>query len=252
MKKIFTAVLPLLLSFCIHAQTDTITVYTNKDGVIVATKDSAYEIGKFVRNGNLWHAKVHYASNDAFQSEGDYAEMNYKTPTGTFRNYDTAGTLKTENSYNNGKLLATTYFYRGGTKKSYISFDSGGHPLKQYGWDEKGNEIPGYVVLKEANYPGGPQAWMKYLHHHLRYQMLDIPSGGCTMIVSFVVDRNGIVKDVYVEGPTTNQCYDCADAAINIVKDSQNWEPAVLNGNKVSYRQRQSISFLFDHKKKKH
>ena len=83
--------IPIFICFShiCSAQKDSSIIYFNKEAK-ETTKDSAYTYVIFTKNNDLWHGKVFYSKNHLLQSEGDYAEMNYQTPMGTFQNYKEA------------------------------------------------------------------------------------------------------------------------------------------------------------------
>jgi protein TonB len=99
------------------------------------------------------------------------------------------------------------------------------------------------IVQVEAKFPGGPDAWMKYLSRNLRQ---DVPTdngaaaGDYKIVVSFLVDRDGNVTEVRAEN---DPGFGIADEAIRVIQRSGKWQPALQNGRNVIYRQRQQIIF---------
>jgi protein TonB len=108
--------------------------------------------------------------------------------------------------------------------------------------DEPGDG--GFVGIQiEAQFPGGADAWIKFLQRNLRNEIpVDngAPAGNYTVIVSFLVDKSGNISEVKAE---TNPGYGTADEAIRVIQRGPKWKPAVQNGRNVIYRQRQSITF---------
>lgn len=110
-----------------------------------------------------------------------------------------------------------------------------------------GNEVvdeKGVVSVQiEARFPGGPEAWRKFLEKNLSNTVPienGAPAGRYTVIVSFVVDKEGMVSDVKAEN---NPGHGTAEEAVRVIKRGPKWQPAVQNGRNVTYRQRQSITF---------
>lgn len=110
-----------------------------------------------------------------------------------------------------------------------------------------GNEVvdeKGFVnVQVEARFPGGLEAWKKFLERNLN-QDLPVenaaPVGRYTVIVAFTVDKEGNVSDVKAQN---NPGYGTADEAVRVIKRGPKWQPAIQNGRNVTYRQHQSITF---------
>jgi protein TonB len=100
------------------------------------------------------------------------------------------------------------------------------------------------TVQIEAQFPGGLGAWKKFLERNLNRDLpLDngAPVGRYTVVVSFVVDKHGQISDVQAEN---NPGFGTMEEAVRVILKSQQWTPAVQNGRNVTYRQRQSITFV--------
>ena len=100
------------------------------------------------------------------------------------------------------------------------------------------------VVEIPAEFPGGFPAWAKYLERNLNRDLpVDngAPPGIYTVIVSFIVDKNGRISEVQAEN---DPGYGTKEEAVRVIKKGPSWKPAYLNGRNVNYRQRQSIAFM--------
>ncbi|MFY7900070.1 MAG: energy transducer TonB [Chitinophagaceae bacterium] len=100
------------------------------------------------------------------------------------------------------------------------------------------------VVQIEAEFPGGRAAWAKYLERNLNRDLPSengAPPGKYTVMVSFLVDKNGVISDVVAE---TDPGHGTKDEAIRVIRKGPNWKPAVQNGRNVAYRARQAITFV--------
>jgi protein TonB len=111
--------------------------------------------------------------------------------------------------------------------------------------DETDYEMTFEKVEIESLYPGGAGAWMRYLNKTFRYpqEAQDNEIQG-TVVVQFIVDREGNVSDVEaVSGPSTGGL---REEAIRVIKKSGKWEPAVQNGRKVKSYKKQPITFRLE------
>ncbi|MBW0176829.1 energy transducer TonB [Sediminibacterium sp.] len=100
------------------------------------------------------------------------------------------------------------------------------------------------VVQIPAEFPGGLPAWTKYLERNLNRDLPvenGAPPGKYTVIVSFIVDKNGGISEVKAEN---DPGYGTKDEAVRVIKRGPNWKPAVQNGRQVIYRHKQSITFM--------
>jgi len=97
-----------------------------------------------------------------------------------------------------------------------------------------------------AQFPGGFEAWKKYLERNLNAGLPaenGAQAGKYTVMVSFVVDKEGNISDVKAENEPG---FGTEAEAIKIIKKGPKWQPAIQNGRKVAYRARQQVTFLVD------
>ncbi len=106
-------------------------------------------------------------------------------------------------------------------------------------------------VEEEAQYPGGVKAWMALISENMNAQVPvdnDAPAGTYMVIVKFIVDKSGVVRDVVAE---TNFGYGMEREAIRVIKLSGKWKPAIQNGRPVNAYRRQPIGFVVPKARKK-
>jgi len=100
-------------------------------------------------------------------------------------------------------------------------------------------------VQVEASFQKGPNAWKKYLEKNLktpgRFVQIVKGNGRGTVIVGFMVDKEGNVSDVY---PFKSTEWSIDTEAQRVIKKGPKWIPATQNGRPVNYWQRQSITFV--------
>jgi protein TonB len=97
-------------------------------------------------------------------------------------------------------------------------------------------------IEKEAEFPGGKDAWARFLNKTLRYpdEALNIGIDGM-VIVQFVVDVDGSISDVQVvSGPEKGGL---REEAVRVIKKSGKWVPALQNGRSVKAYRRQPVVF---------
>lgn len=108
--------------------------------------------------------------------------------------------------------------------------------------DDDENKIFNKVEV-EATFPGGDAAWRNYLLKNLNP---DVPvengadAGTYTVIVKFVVSKDGSLSDVSCE---TDPGHGMCAEAIRVIKKTRSWTPALQNGRNVNAYRRQPITF---------
>lgn len=110
------------------------------------------------------------------------------------------------------------------------------------------NETVFVDVQIQATFPGGADAWKRYLEKNLDPQLPSekgAPEGRYTVIVEFVVDKEGNVSDVKA---LTNLGYGMEEEAMRVIKQTVSkgikWTPAEQNGMKVKAFRKQPITFV--------
>ncbi len=106
-------------------------------------------------------------------------------------------------------------------------------------------------VEVEAEFVGGFEEWKNYLMKNLNLgkvsDLVLIPKGKKelkqTIIVKFIVDKEGNISEVSVDNPEAEP--NCIEEAIRIIKTSPKWVPAKQNGRIVKAYRRQPITFVF-------
>ncbi len=100
------------------------------------------------------------------------------------------------------------------------------------------------VVENEADFPGGTEAWKKYLMQNLNSNITSADKwkpGTYKIVVEFIVNSNGSIRDVitknYPESKTALHC-------IDLIKKGPNWIPAKQNEHLVASYKKQPITFV--------
>lgn len=95
------------------------------------------------------------------------------------------------------------------------------------------NQIIYSFVDESAEFKGGMNKLNKYLLKNFRYPQIAIDnniSGKC--YVKFIVEKNGKISNVIIQRGIEN-CPECNNEALRVVKSMPKWKPSILNGKKV-------------------
>lgn len=92
-----------------------------------------------------------------------------------------------------------------------------------------------------ARFPGGSDAWRRYLEKNLHYPDVAIEAETqATIRVQFIVDTEGNISQVHALNDPGDGL---AEEAVRIIKNGPKWVPAEQNGLKVIFRHIQTITF---------
>lgn len=106
------------------------------------------------------------------------------------------------------------------------------------------------VVQIPAIFKGGLKAWANFLNRNIQNEVPlnnGGPPGKYTVIISFIVDKQGKLSDIKAEN---NPGYGTAEEALRVMNLSPDWEPAKQNGKTVIYKHKQSFTFVIPQKAK--
>ncbi len=96
----------------------------------------------------------------------------------------------------------------------------------------------------EPSFPGGETKWRQYLEKTLETSVptkKKAPDGAYTVIIQFIVDKEGNISDVRA---LTNHGYGMENEALRVIKSGPRWNPAIQNGHQVKAYKRQLITFI--------
>lgn len=155
-----------------------------------------------------------------------------------------SGKLKEEAHFSNNKLdgKLLTYWENGQLKRedSYVS----GKLEEGRVYQLDGSPEPYYDYEIMPKYPGGLNAMTRYIKANVKYPKKARRAGiSGKVLLRFVVDGDGSVKNVSVEKGVSEEL----DAeAVRVIKNMPRWEPARLDGKKVSVYYMLPINFRID------
>jgi periplasmic protein TonB len=111
--------------------------------------------------------------------------------------------------------------------------------------DDDNGGRPFIKVEKESEYPGGLEAWRRYMIMHFRYPEEGVAQGiSGVVVVQFIVDHDGNVSEVHaISGPDSGGLRQEAE---RVIRKSGKWVPAIQNGRPVKSYKTQPVVFKLD------
>ena len=107
----------------------------------------------------------------------------------------------------------------------------------------------------DAEFPGGTQSWFKYVQREIERNIDELQDDGKsgTVVVLFIVDKEGAVSDVRAMPCGEAGVAKClgagtklAEVAVNAIRKGPKWKPAVQNGRNVKAYRRQPVTFKLE------
>jgi antitoxin component YwqK of YwqJK toxin-antitoxin module len=139
--------------------------------------------------------------------------------TGKWQYFHRNGNLSASEVYNNGQLVSRTYFSEEGQALS-----------------DTANKD------REAEFKGGNKVWQNYLVKHLYFPpQWQFPEGTQAIVfVSWTVDEEGTIQDAEITGSLHP---DFDKIALETIKKSPKWIPAIDHNRKVKAYRIQPVTF---------
>jgi len=135
------------------------------------------------------------------------------------------------------------FFYRSGGMSAAETYDQHGRQMESVFFNEQGKpQTDTAGNYRKASFPGGPKAWAGYLSRALYFpdQYKFTNGDEATVVVTATIDEDGRVIDAEVAVPF----YPAFDKiALDAVRQSPNWIPAMEHHRKVKGYIRQPVTF---------
>ena len=239
----FIFLIPMFF-YCAQLYSQTTTKYYDSNWQEVA-KEKGYYYENQIKEGGVYHSVSYWSDSNQVFSKLNFSDSNFRKGTGTGLLFYRSGKIKDSLVYSDkGNLLSDDQFSESGKHELHAYYDEKEKDMKGERFDEKGNKIPGYFTYqKQAMFPGGANGWVTYLQTHLKADVptrKKAPAGNYTVMISFLVDKQGKISEVKAE---SDPGYGTAEEAVRVIKNGPDWLPAIQNDKPVFYRQKQSITF---------
>lgn len=198
-------------------------------------KDSiTYKDGNKTGINLSWHSNGYMADSTAWNPDGSGVEISW------FDNGSPGSAGRYSAGYKqNGRWQ---YFHKNGKLSALELYDNGRLIDKQY-FDEEGKPVLDTTNKdRSAEFPGGSKAWMKYLKDNLYFpsQYKIENADKAVVVVDWTIDENGNITDAHVSTPLF-PAFD--EIALNVIKESPKWQPAIQHNRCVKYTVSQAIYF---------
>ncbi len=217
--------------------------YTNgkKDGLWVSyynnglMQDSAvYTNGKLTGTELRWHRNRYLSDSSVWNSDGSGVRVAW------FDN----GEPSLAGRYAAGPRKHGTwvYYHKNGLVSCKEKYDNGQLFEKQY-FDEQGLALQDTTSTdRKASFKGGIEQWQRYLQKNLTFPRdYKIVNGDqAVVVVQGIIDESGRMQDVEVTTPF-HSSFD--RIALDVMRKSPDWIPAVDHNRKVKYYVKQPVTF---------
>lgn len=237
---IFALSLPTLL----WGQLERKTVFYNEEGERCDSVSAVYISHETLDKSNGSGTVKQTYKNGQVKFEEHYSNLEKRIKDGVCTEYYNNGKLASKINYVNntidGEMM--TYYSNGQLRRKDIYkqdvFQSGNCYTKD------GKDTTHFVYYQQASFFGGNDALMKYLSDNIKYPKKARKAGVVgTVVVSFVVDKKGKVKNINI---VKSIHPDLDKAAVKVVKNMPLWTPGISEGENARTRYTLPIKFALN------
>lgn len=200
----------------------------------IMSDSAVYNFGNIIGTSLSWHPNGYISDSTTQNEDGSGIHVSwFENGAPSYAGLYAAGRKK------KGKWK---YYHNNGTISSIEIFSDGKLSDKTY-FDEEGKPAADTISRDhDAMFPGGNSAWSEYIYKNIyfpdQYKILNADKA--VVVVSFAVNEDGKVVDVFVSTPF----YPAFDKiAENAVSHSPKWKPAIRHNRKVKFWVRQPVIF---------
>ncbi|HEV3414019.1 MAG TPA: TonB family protein [Puia sp.] len=178
--------------------------FTGKDS---CPETDYYPGGQVMMEGNI--NQVMMKGYSYFEKDGDWTA------------YYPTGKLKAKASFKDGQQAAASFYNEDGSTNNAMN-----------------------VFYQEADYPGGSQAWLRFLNKTLRYpdEAVNHNQQG-TVVIHFKVSKDGKTSDFSV---VQSASASLDKEALRVIKASGDWQPAIYGGTPTDTYKSQPLVFKLE------
>lgn len=207
-----------------------LTYYPNQ----IMKDSNTYLDGNAIGINMSWHSNGYLMDSSVFNVDGSGIEISW------FDNGNPSAAGRYSPGYKqNGKWQ---YFHKNGKLSAIELYDKGTLIDKQY-FDEDGNPVLDTTNMdKPAEFPGGKKAWQKFLLKNVYFpsQYKFENADKAVVVIEGTIDEEGNMTAVEVNTPL----YPPFDKiAVDAVKKSPKWIPAIQHNRHVKYLFQQAVYF---------
>lgn len=173
-----------------------------------------------------------------------YADTNFVNPVGILLRYYENGQVQDSSFY--GEQAYTYRFYENGKLWVKYTYNSKNKKEVTEGYDETGKKINNFIYEREASFRDGLADWQDYLVNNLKVNIPvknGAPAGKYQVMVTFIVGKDGRVKDATAEAKFG---FGMEEEAIRVITNSPKWNNAIQMNKPVNAYRRQPITFMVD------
>jgi TonB family protein len=249
MRKTFVLLCTLCILFSLTSSAQKVIKYYDKDWSETSPGKALY-YAEFIKEGSVYKCTSYYTASNAVRGRSTFADTLMINPIGLQTLYNKKGRIEDSIYYSEGKTTLLYHYHPNGKLAvHYYLPDSKKEPITE-AYDEEGNKLKNFIVIKDAEPKGGLKGWEAYLKKNMGkdLEIKDEKLTTATVQVQFFVDENGGVTKAKLLKSSGNKEID--KDALRVISESPEWRPAITFNNPVKVLKIQSFTYNLQPAKK--
>ncbi len=209
------------------------------------TKESAFYSAEFSRQGNLYKCTAYWEKDGKLNGVGFFSDTILAKPQKLMLNYYQNGQIQDSSWYDeNSQAIFAYHYYQSGKLLARRLYDPKNDKETTEGFDEEGRLNKDFIYAREAAYPGGDNAWLRFISKNVNTGVPiknGAPNGTYRVMILFMIDKNGEIASMK---PETNFGYGMEEEAMRVIRNSPHWNPLVSLGEAGNAWRRQPVTFV--------
>lgn len=243
------ATLAFAILFFLQASGQETTTRYYDDQWAETSKDKATYFADFIRDGDYYRCTTYWMKTKMVKRKFTQRDTTLGPPIGLQLIYYENGNLSDSTFLKDDKTQFAYHYFPNGKLNAVFIIDPRSGKSTTEGFDESGRKIKNFVFEKEAEFRSGQSGWTRYIIRSVTKGFLaeGTKDERVTVVIQFVVDKDGEVRDVKVR---TSSGYTNVDQdALQVIQGSPAWKAAIQYNRPVKAYRIQPITYILSGKK---
>ncbi len=233
--------------FSLTTSAQKVVKYYDKDWA-ETIRDKAVYSAEFVKAEGVYKCTSYYLNSNIIRGRSTFQDTIMINPIGLQTLYNKKGKIEDSIYFEESKAKNLYHYYPNGKLAVHYYFADNKKNAVTEAFDEDGNKIKNYIVMKEAEFKGGEKAWLSYLKKNTGKDLTGKDITNATVQVEFIVDESGGISKAKIFKSSGIKEID--QDALRVISESPEWNSAIMYNNPVKAYRLQPFNYSIEPQKK--
>ncbi|HEY8687814.1 MAG TPA: energy transducer TonB [Chitinophagaceae bacterium] len=247
MRTIFSSLFVICFLFSLNTSAQKIVKYYDNDWAETTSNKAVY-YAEFVKEEGVYKCISYYLNSNIIRGRSIFQDTIMINAIGLQTLYNKKGKIEDSIYFEEGKAKNLYHYYPNGKLAVHYYFSANKKDAVTEAFDEEGNKIKNYIVLKDAEFKGGEKAWLSYLKKNTGKNLTGKDIANATVQVEFIVDESGGISKAKIFKSSGIKEID--QDALRVISESPEWNSAIMYNNPVKAYRLQPFNYSIETEKK--